>query len=74
MNFVGDAAPPEPWGETLRNITSRSGSGYGNGSRITVLRTEKIAVFAPIPRASAVTAANVNPGVLRRRRRAWRRS
>ena len=39
-----------------------------------VLTTEKMAVFAPIPSASAATATIVNPGVLISRRIEWRRS
>src|SRR5215210_7311013 len=41
--------------------TSRSGSGNVTGFNRTVLTTEKIAVFDPIPSASAAIAAAVNP-------------
>jgi hypothetical protein len=40
--------------------TTRSGSGNGTGFRSTALTTEKMAVFAPMPRASAAIAAAVN--------------
>jgi 16S rRNA C1402 (ribose-2'-O) methylase RsmI len=47
------------------NMTMRSDPGYGAGLSKTVLTTEKIAVFAPIPSASAATAAIVNAGLCR---------
>ena len=43
-------------------VTRRSGSGNGSGRRRTALTTEKIAVFAPTPSASVMTAAAVKPG------------
>src|SRR5579862_1087882 len=43
----------------------RSGSGYGSGFKSTVLTTEKMAVLAPMPSASAAIAVIVNPGVRR---------
>jgi hypothetical protein len=42
--------------------TRRSGSGYGSGLKSTEFTTEKIAVFAPMPSASASTATAVKPG------------
>src|SRR5579871_5333250 len=43
----------------------RSGCGYGSGFSSTVLMTEKMAVLAPMPRASTETAVTVNPGLCR---------
>src|SRR5215467_11947845 len=40
----------------------RSGSLYGRLRNRTAFTTEKTAVFAPIPSASIITAASVNPG------------
>src|SRR5262245_42089141 len=40
--------------------TMRSGSGYGNGFRSTVLTTENTAVVAPMPSANAASAAKLN--------------
>src|SRR5262249_27474174 len=54
--------------------TRRSEWGKGSGSRSTALTTEKIAVLAPIPRASTATAARVNPGLLARSLNPCRRS
>src|SRR5882672_12764313 len=68
LNFVGDAAGPEPFGDVFMNATMRSGSGNGTDFSRTVLTTEKIAVFAPIPSVSAAMAATVNPGVCRNMR------
>src|SRR5882762_11134427 len=39
-----------------QTITRLAGSWYGSGRRRTELMTEKIAVFAPMPRASVRTA------------------
>ena len=39
----------------------RSASGNGSGFSSTVLTTEKMAVLAPIPSASAETAVAVKP-------------
>ena len=50
-----------------QTITTRSGSAKGSGRRSTASTVEKIAVLAPMPRASAPTATAVNPG-------AWRSS
>jgi hypothetical protein len=46
------------------NITIRSGSGKASGFTRTVFTTENIAVFVPMPSASAVIAANRKPGCL----------
>ena len=46
------------------NMTRRSGSGNGTGLSRTALTTEKMAVFAPMPSASAATAASVNAEAL----------
>jgi hypothetical protein len=43
----------------------RSGCAYGNGCSRTVSTTVKIAVLAPVPSASAVTAIAVKLGFLR---------
>jgi hypothetical protein len=45
--------------------TSRSGFWYGKGRNITALTTLKIAVLAPIPKASVITAIAVAPGCFR---------
>jgi hypothetical protein len=39
-----------------------SGFGYASGRRITPLTIEKIAVLAPMPSASVISAMAVNPG------------
>jgi hypothetical protein len=39
-----------------------SDSGYGSGRSSTAFTTLKMAVFAPIPSASATTAMMVKPG------------
>src|SRR5262245_19224664 len=55
-------------------MTRRSGSVYGRGVRRTARMTEKIAVVAPIARASVATAATAKPGARRSPRVAYRRS
>src|ERR1700687_1638904 len=52
----------------------RSGSGKGNGRRSTPYTTVKIAVLAPMPRASVKTATAVNPGIFASIRKAYRMS
>src|SRR5207249_10138079 len=47
-----------------KTITNRSGSLNGNGRRRMALTTLKIAVFAPMLRASVSTATAVKPGFL----------
>src|SRR5258708_27875829 len=51
----------------------RSASGYGSGRRRTALTMLKIAVFAPIPRASVTIATAAKPGFLRNCRSASRK-
>ncbi len=58
----------------LQTATRRSGSAYGSGDSSTARMTEKIAVVAPIPRASVRIAAAVNPGARRIPRKAYRMS
>src|SRR5262245_41387588 len=59
-NFAGDPAPPAgPCVDVVCRITRRSASGNVIGRSSTALTTEKIAVLAPMPRASADTAAAV---------------
>jgi hypothetical protein len=45
---------------------NRCASGYGNGSIKMLSITLKIAVEAPIPRASVTTATKANPGAFRK--------
>ena len=45
--------------------TSRSASGNGTGLSRTAFTTEKMAVLAPIPSASAATVAKVKAGLRR---------
>src|ERR1035438_8435408 len=52
----------------------RSGWGYGSGWSRTAFTTEKMAVLAPMPSASAVTAVAVNPGLRLSKRQAYCRS
>src|SRR5580698_8235455 len=51
--------------------TMRSGSGYESGWSRTALTTEKMAVLAPMPRASVRMATSEKPGLLRRLRRPY---
>src|SRR5215211_1106390 len=51
----------------------RSASGYGSGRRRTALTMLKMAVFAPIPRASVTIATAAKPGFLRNCRSASRK-
>ena len=51
--------------------TMRSASGYGSGLRSTPFTTEKIAVFAPIPRAIVRIETIVKAGDLRSWRNAY---
>src|SRR5712671_3283444 len=61
-------------GKVSFNCTRRSGCAKGRGRRSTALTTLKIAVFAPMPRASVQIAARVKPGTLNNVRSAKRRS
>src|SRR6187431_306954 len=54
--------------------TKPSGSAKGSGRSITVLTTLKIAALAPTPRARVIAATNVNPGLFRSDRAAYRTS
>src|SRR5881394_3695611 len=54
--------------------TNRSGSWNGGGRRTTALITLKIAVLAPMPRASVSTATAVKPGFFSNWRKANLRS
>src|SRR6185503_10653657 len=63
-------AGPEPCGDVFMKNTRRSGSGKGTGLSRTVLTTEKIAVFTPMPNASAEIAAREKLGFRKRVRRA----
>src|SRR5206468_654365 len=54
----------------MPNATSCCGAGNGSGFNRSALTTLKIAVFAPIPRASVNAAIVVNAGDFRRVRRA----
>jgi hypothetical protein len=49
--------------------TIRSAFGKGSGRRSTVLTTLKMAVVAPIPKASASTVTSVNPGLFQSMRK-----
>ena len=52
----------------------REASLYGSGRRITAFTMLKIAVLAPMPKASVNTATVVNPGFFRSMRAANRKS
>ena len=56
------------------NMTRLFGSGNGTGLSSTAFTTVKIAVFVPMPRVSAATAAMVKPGLRRNIRSEWVRS
>ena len=60
-----------PLREMAHERTSRSGCGYESGCSSTVLTTEKIAVFAPMPSASATIAVSANAGLRHRMRTAY---
>src|SRR6266404_9208869 len=65
------ASRPFRW----RSIRTRlSGSLTGNGRSAKPLRTEKVAVLIPMPKASTDSAIIVNNFLLRRDRTAYRRS
>src|SRR5690242_7924125 len=61
-------------GGTCQTCMMRDGSLKGRGRRRTALTTEKMAVLAPMPRASTTMAAAENPGLRRRMRREKRNS
>src|ERR1035437_6809519 len=62
------------WVRFSQRTTSRLGSGYGSGLRRTAFRMLKIAVLAPMPRASVKRAAPEKPGFFRSERSTYRRS
>jgi len=45
--------------------TIRSGAAYGGGVRSTLLTSEKMAAFAPMPSANVTTTARLTTGVRR---------
>src|SRR5262245_58955240 len=61
-------------GNCVVRYISCSGLGYASGRRITPLTIEKIAVFAPMPRASVRRAVAVKAGDRRSNRSAYFRS
>jgi hypothetical protein len=54
--------------------TMAAGAAYGSGRSSTAWTTLKIAVFAPMPSASAAADTTVKPGLLRSMRKAKRKS
>src|SRR5438067_8659444 len=69
LNRVCEAPSGGPSRRVVPNTTMRSGSGARTGLSRTVLTTEKMAVFVPMPSASAITAVIANPGFCRNVRR-----
>ena len=67
-------APPLSTPGGRSSSTSRPGSRYGSGLRRTALTTLKIAVVAPMPRASVIRAVAVKAGALRSERTASAKS
>ena len=67
---VSDVDP----GGGLPYADQRSGTGNGSGLSRTLLIMLKIAVFAPIPSASVIRVARVNPGARAKRRKAYFKS
>src|SRR5690348_9640425 len=61
-------------GGTCQTCMMREGSSKGSGRRRTALTTEKIAVLAPMPRASTTMAAAEKPGFRRSMRKEKRKS
>ena len=57
-------ARPDVAAPVAQTIVRRSGFGNGSERRRTVSMTLKIALFAPIPRASVRMATKVKPGDL----------
>ena len=73
--FMLDPPGAPPWDLHHSDVqTSSSESGNGSGLRSAPLITEKIAVFAPIPRARVRTPVVANPGFLNNPRAAIRSS
>src|ERR1700683_3587233 len=74
MNFGIDTEGPSPFGKWRWRRMIRSESGNGSGRSRTRSITEKIAVFAPMPSASARMATMAKPGLLISVRNEWRMS
>ena len=70
MYFGMEVAYPTADRNWRPTLISRSGSGYGSGSRRTVFTTVNTAVLAPMPSASASVASAVKVQFRRIRRRA----
>lgn len=51
---------------SLVTIARRDGSAYGSGRSMTAFTTLKIAVLAPMPSASVMSAVIAKPGLFRR--------
>src|SRR6185295_10209592 len=69
LNVGSDQLPPLPVALLYDGrSTSSSGSGTGSERNSTGLTTLKMAVFAPMPSASATSAVSVKPGVRSRLR------
>src|SRR5215471_12600604 len=62
MLNLGTLAKESESSPVFTSCTSDDGSGYVSGLSKTVLMTEKIAVFAPIPTAITRMATTVNAG------------
>ena len=73
MSRPGVRADRAKAGVVDQTKTTLSASRYGSGLNSTELMTLKIAVFAPIPRASVTSATTVNAGLLLRDRDANRK-
>ena len=70
LYFGTEAAGPAALRGAVHQDDDAVGSGNGSGFSSTVLTTEKMAVLAPIPRASAEMAVAVKPGLWRNMRKA----
>ena len=68
--FGGDARLLGFVPDVSQIVTSRSGWAYGSGRSSVASTSAKIALFAPIPNASVVTAIAVNTGAAR----SWRKA
>ncbi len=68
--FCGEYTPVDRPSHTWASWTRRSGSSKGSGLSRTASMTLKIALLAPMPRASVATATREKPGACHRRRRA----
>src|SRR5690242_8727149 len=63
--FGGDAKPLGVDGDFSQIVTRRPGFGYGNGRSSVASTSAKIALLAPMPRASVNVATSVNAGAVR---------